>query len=127
MALRQINSLDALMDGAVTERFNHELQKLWENIYDMRTDPEKVREISLKFRFKPNQNRDSAVMSYDVTVKTAPPQPIQQTVLMRQRDDGSVAVSEVTNQIPGQMDIYGNESPAPRVITFTPAEKTGGA
>ena len=123
MALRQIESLDNLMDGAVTERFNAELAKIWNNIFDLRTDPEKVREISLKFRFKPTKSRDAATMSYEVLTKTAPPEPLSQMVLMRQRDDGSVQVSEVTEQIPGQMDLDGNEQPAPRVITFKPASE----
>ena len=120
MASRQIKSLDQLMDGAVAERFNSELTKIWSNIYDLRTDPEKVREISLKFKFKPNSKRDAATMTYDVTVKLASPEPISQTVLMRQKDDGTVAVSEVTDQIPGQIDVDGNEAPTPRVIEFAP-------
>lgn len=115
---RDIKNLDTLMDGAVVERFNAELRKVLENIYDMRTDPIKKRKIVLEFAFTPSANRDAATMTYNVKTTLVPPKEIEQTVLMRQRDDGSVVVTERTDQIPGQIDMTGNEQPLPRVIEF---------
>ena len=63
MVSRELKSLDQLMDGALVERFNQELSKLMENVFDMRTDPNKRRRISLIFDFKPNERRDAAEMS----------------------------------------------------------------
>ena len=37
---RQMKKLDELMDGAVTERFNVEMDRVMRNIYDPNTDPE---------------------------------------------------------------------------------------
>jgi len=57
------------MDGALVKRFNAELQKVWENVFDMRTDAHKTRTIALIFKFTPNAQRDAAEMRADVQVK----------------------------------------------------------
>ena len=118
MASREIKQLDNLMDGAVAERFNAELKKIWANIFDHRTSPTKPRAFSLKFVFTPNVNRDAADMTYEVTTKLAAPEAMKQMVMMRQRDDGTVVVTEHTDQIPGQMDMDGNEQPEPTIAQF---------
>lgn len=120
MPSREIKSLDQVMNGAVNERFQAELSKVWQNIFDPNTNPEQKRSVTLTFTFKPNQNRDAASMSFNVSSKVAAPIPVQQTVLMYQRDDGSVIVTERTEQIPGQLDIEGHEQRVPRVVEFSP-------
>lgn len=117
MPSREIKSLDQLMDGQLVKRFNAELQKVWENIFDFRTDAYKPREIALIFKFAPNAQRDAASMKADVKVKLIPPSPLEQTVLMHQCDDGSIEVSERTSQMAGQLDIDGNVT-VPNVVTF---------
>ncbi len=124
MASREITSLDQLMDGAVKKRFQKELQKVWENIFDFRTSAKKVRSISLTFKFVPSDRRDAASMVADVQVKLAPPEALQQTVLMHLCDDGTVQVTEHTDQEPGQLDMDGNETPVPNIVQFTPPAQT---
>ena len=124
MPSREIRSLDQLMDGAIVERFNNELRKVWENIFDMRTDPNKVRSISLVFRFVPNESRDAAIMGADVTLKLVPPKALYQTVLMYQQDDGTVRVSEHTSQLPGQLNIDGEVQQIPNVVEFPVRKQT---
>lgn len=119
MASREITSLDQLMDGAVKKRFQNELLKVWNNIFDFRTSPKKTRSISLTFKFTPSDRRDAASMVADVQVKLAPPEVLQQTVLMHLCDDGTVQVTEHTDQEPGQLDMDGNETPVPNVVQFT--------
>lgn len=120
MVSRDLKSLDQLMDGALVERFNQELAKLMENVFDLRTDPSKRRRISLIFDFKPNERRDAAEMSADVKIVTAPPIPLKQTILMSISDDGHVRLTERTDQIPGQIDMDGNETPIPKMVEFKP-------
>lgn len=91
-----------------------------ENVYDLRTDPNKRRRISLIFDFKPNERRDAAEMSADVKIVTAPPIPLKQTILMSITDDGHVRLTERSDQLPGQIDIEGQETPLPKVIEFEP-------
>lgn len=117
MASRELRSLDQMMDGALTERFNAELAKLWDNVFDPNTDPMRTRTISLIFKFKPNERRDAADMMTDVQLKLASPTPLTQTVLIEQHDDGSVTAIERTSQVAGQIDIEG-EVNIPRVIEF---------
>ena len=118
MVSRDLRSLDQMMDGALVERFNEDLQRVMQNVFDMRTDPKKPRKISLIFTFRPNDRRDAAEMFADVKVVTAPPVSLSQTVLMSVNDNGFVTLTERTDQIPGQMDIDGNEKPLPKEISF---------
>lgn len=108
--MREIKKLDDLMDGALTERFNDALAQVLGNVFDPNTDPEKVREIALVVKLTPNARRDAAEFKTDVKVKLAPPVPLVQTVLMEHRDDGTVIAMERTDQVPGQMDIAGDET-----------------
>jgi len=118
MASREITSLDQLMDGAVKERFHKELEKVWNNIFDFRTSARKARTIALIFKFIPSERRDAASMVADVQVKLAPPEALQQTVLMHLCDDGTVQVTEHTDQLPGQIGVDGEEAPLPNIVQF---------
>ena len=121
MPQKPYRGLDQLMDGAITKRFNDELTRLWDNVYDMRAPATKARTITLKVTIKPNANRDAAAILYDIKSAPAAPEALQQTVFMRQRDDGSVQVTEQTDQLPGQIDMAGEGQPMPNVVEFTPS------
>lgn len=122
MVSKEIDSLDQIMGGAVKERFREELEKVWQNIYDMNTDADKVRKVILECQFKPNERRDAADMSVKVSSRLAPPVALTQTVLMQLHDDGSVSVMERSDEVPGQMDFEGNEF-VPKIAQFNkPAE-----
>lgn len=120
MPQKPYRGLDQLMD-AITKRFNDELTRLWDNVYDMRAPATKARTITLKVTIKPNANRDAAAILYDIKSAPAAPEALQQTVFMRQRDDGSVQVTEQTDQLPGQIDMAGEEQPMPNVVEFKPS------
>ena len=115
---RPIKSLSELMDGGVEERFNAALAEVWENVYDPNTDAKKTREVNLKIKITPNDRRDSCDFRVSVVPKLAPKVDLTQTVMLNLASDGSVIATERTNQIPGQIDIDGNESPIPTVVTF---------
>lgn len=121
MPQKPYRGLDQLMDGAITKRFNDELTRLWDNVYDMRAPATKARTITLKVTIKPNANRDAAAILYDIKSAPAAPEALQQTVFMRQRDDGSVQVTEQTAQLPGQIDMADEEQPMPNVVEFKPS------
>lgn len=118
----EIRSLDQLMDGAIDERFKKELSKVLQNVFDLRTSPTKARSVQLTIKLVPNKARDAANMTFDIQTKLAPPDTVQQTVLMHQFDDGTVQMTERTDQLAGQMDFDGNESPVPKVVRFNPPE-----
>jgi hypothetical protein len=119
---RQIKKLDELLDGGVTERFNVEMERVMYNVYDPNTDPKATRQIQIIINIKPNERRDAAEFKVDVKSKTAPMAPISQTVFLRQDDYGNVICTERTREVPGQIDMEGNEQPMPKVVTFGKAE-----
>lgn len=117
MAYREIRSLDELMDGALTERFNYEMARVLQNVFDVNTNPKAKRQIQIVIDITPNERRDAAEFKVDVKSKTAPPMAVAQTVMLYQGDDGSVTATEITNQVPVQMDMDGGVV-IPNVVTF---------
>ena len=119
---RPIKSLSDLMDGGVEERFNRELERVWANIYDPNTAASKTREVTLKIKITPNERRDSCDFRVAVFSKLVNDCELTQTVMLNLGSDGKIIATERTSQIPGQIDIEGNETPIPQVLTFNKAE-----
>lgn len=117
MQQREIRRLDELMDGALTERFNMEMERVLQNVFDPNTDPRAKRGITIAISIAPNERRDAAEFKVDVKSKLAHPLAVSQTVLLAQNDDGAVTATEVTNQVPGQLD-FGGEEFIPKVVSF---------
>lgn len=115
---RQIKQLDELMDGALTERFNREMDRVLENVFDPNTDPKAKRQIQIVIEIAPNETRDAARFKVDVKTKIAPPVAISQICFLYQDDEGNVTAAEVTREVPGQIDMSGHEQPLPRVVEF---------
>ena len=120
---RQIKQLDELMDGALTERFNWEMERVLKNVFDPNTDPKTKRQIQIIIEIAPNERRDAAAFKVDVKSKIAPPVAMTQTCFLYQDDEGNVTATEITRQIPGQIDMEGNEQKMPRVVEFGRSQK----
>ena len=120
---RQIKQLDELMDGALTERFNWEMEKVLRNVFDPNTDPKTKRQIQILIEIAPNERRDAAAFKVDVKSKIAPPVAMTQTCFLYQDDEGNVTATEITRQVPGQIDMDGQEQPMPRVVEFGRSQK----
>lgn len=123
MAERPIKSLSDLMDGGVEERFNDALAKVWENVYDPNTEARRAREVIMKVKIIPNERRDSCDFRVDIAPRLAPPATLSQTVMLNLGMNGEIIATERTDQIPGQVDIDGNESPIPKTVQFPKIEK----
>lgn len=67
-------SLTTICDGGVPEVFERELREVLANITDPNTDPEAARSITIKFVFKPYEDRSGAHVAF--TCKPAL-QPVQ--------------------------------------------------
>ena len=121
MPERIIKSLSDLMDGSVEERFNSEIAKVWQNVYDPMTNPTRARTVTLKVKITPNERRDSCDFRVSVSSTLAPHEDLTQTVMLQLKSDGTVTATERTNQIPGQIDMNGGKAPIPTVISFPKA------
>jgi hypothetical protein len=86
-------SLATLGGGSAVERFDHELQKVLNNIADFNTPPEAVREVTLKVRIKPNQDRDFTSVQIITTSKLVPIRP-EATSFYIGSDDGEAIATE---------------------------------
>ena len=117
---RQIKKLDALMDGALTERFNYEMERVLLNVFDPNTNPRAKRQIQIVIDIAPNERRDAAEFKVDVKSKLAPPVAVAQTVMLNMDDEGVVTATEFTSQVPGQIDMDGQVN-IPKVVEFDTA------
>lgn len=57
-------SLQTICDGGVPEVFERELREVLTNIADPNTQPDKTRTITLKFTFKPSEDRQLMVVDF---------------------------------------------------------------
>lgn len=118
MTERPIKSLSDLMDGGLEERFNQELTKVWQNVYDPNTNPTAARKVVMEVKIVPNERRDSVQFHVNVSSKLAPHVALTQTVMLSLGADGTITATERTEQVPGQLDMEGNEAPLPSTISF---------
>ena len=62
-------TLATLCNGALLERFDVELSKVCENIMDINTDVDTVREIQIKVKIRPDDSRRKALVTVQVVSK----------------------------------------------------------
>lgn len=98
----KIIDLSNFADGAVAERFNHELRKLLENIADPNTDPKKTRKLTLTLTLKADDKRDIASVSIQAKSTIAPARDIETKILMDRDIKGRVTGAELKSGIKGQ-------------------------
>lgn len=120
--MKEIKSLDDMMGGAVTERFNAALKTCLKNIIDPNTDATKARKVTLELTIKPSKDRTSAEFNLLCKPTLAPPVAVTQSMILNRDDAGNViALQTNSDQLPGQLDVGGEEIPAPNVLSFKAA------
>jgi len=96
-------NLSLMMDGAIQEKLDGELQKVFDNIHDLNTEAKKKREIMIKLVFVPDENREVVSMSSDFTTKLAPVESVATTVLTgKDIHTGNIEAKELMSGRPGQ-------------------------
>ena len=116
---RQISKLDDFMNGAITERFNQELETVLRNVMDPNTDPKAKRTLTIKIDVAANEARTLAKFAVSVTSKLAASQSFTQDAFIRQDENGNFTATEVTDQVPGQINMDGEAQPLPNVLNFS--------
>lgn len=112
--VREISLMD-IRGGAVNERISAELEQILKNILDPNTKAKEKRQLKIQFDFMPAEDRDFIATKITVSAKLASYAPLESTLLVG-GDEESPAASEYTKQIPGQMDICGEEEAVPKII-----------
>ena len=95
--------LSELANGAIQEKLNGELEKVFANIHDPNTSATAKRGVTIKLEFKPDENRQVVTVSSDFSVKVAPVEGVSTTVLTgKDIVTGKVEAHELKSVAPGQ-------------------------
>lgn len=106
--------------GAILERADYEMTRLIDNIIDPNTPATAKRKLTLTLELKPDDNRQTIMVSCSAKSALAPTSPVVTTLYVA---DGETVV-EMAPQIPGQMTVDGAEQEAPatlKVVKFESA------
>ena len=102
----QILKLDELANGAVAEKFNVELEKVLKNLMDLNTDFKKARKITLTCNFSTTEDRDEAVVDFEIKSALAPQKGVMSRMIIGKDAEGKVQAAEYEKgQLPGQTKI----------------------
>ncbi|MCV2505667.1 replication terminator protein [Melissococcus plutonius] len=95
--------LSELANGAIQEKLDGELKKLFNNIQDPNTDAEAKRGLTIKLEFKPDEKRQVVALKSDITLKLTPVTGVLTTVLTgRDLNTGQIEARELKSEVPGQ-------------------------
>ena len=110
------SSILQMAKGAIQERVDYEVAKVIDNILDMNTDPKTKRKITLTIELKPDENRQFISLSASAKSTLAPVVPIGTTLGIAADHNGEMVIVETVPQIPGQMNMNGEEQTAPKLL-----------
>ena len=105
MAMRPIDGIGEMMQGAVNERFKAAMRTVLTNIADPNTDAKKKRKITITLTLAPSKDRTTAECTLEVHNNVAPPTPVSTTLAINRDDNGNVSATDLNGQLPGQMEV----------------------
>ena len=98
--------LQEVAGGALQEKLNKELQKVFNNMMDPNTPWKNKRQIMIKMTLEQNEDRDDCKAEIQVETKLAPVKSIETRFsLGRDLDNGEVYAAEYGPGIKGQMSM----------------------
>jgi hypothetical protein len=112
----EAKSVLEMAHGAIAERADYEMARIIENILDPNTAATKKRTVTLTLEILPDAERQNLSMKCTAKSKLEPTNPVSTTLYITTDESGGMAVVELTPQIPGQLDLFGGEQPAPVML-----------
>lgn len=103
--------------GAILERFDYEMGRVFDNIMDPNTPATKPRKLQITVEFKANDERTQINHSSVVKSTLQPTNPIMGSLAVLENAAGMQLV-EMVPQIPGQLGMSQEEQDEPTVIEF---------
>lgn len=110
------SSILQMAKGAIQERVDYEVAKVIDNILDVNTDAKTKRKITLTIELKPDENRQFISLSASAKSTLAPVVPIGTTLGIAADTNGEMVIVETVPQIPGQLNMDGQEQTAPKLL-----------
>jgi len=103
--IKNINlNLSEISEGAVQEKFEHEMQQVFENILDLNTDPIKKRTITLTIEVSSDKDRELVILACKSKSKLVPRDENETKVLFgRNAETGYIEANELKSGTRGQM------------------------
>lgn len=96
-------NLSELANGAIQEKLNGELEKVFENIHDPNTKATAKRSVIIKLDFKPDEKRQVISFESDFSTKSAPVTGVSTTILTgKDIGTGKIEARELVSEVPGQ-------------------------
>jgi hypothetical protein len=95
--------INELSGGAVGERINIELQKVFENIKDPNTDWKKARKLTVTLTLSPDENRDIALVGVDAKPTLAPARGVATKFIIDRDNKGKAVGAELVSGAKNQM------------------------
>jgi hypothetical protein len=91
-------TLLTICDGALEELFNRELSRIVDDIRDVNTDPKDVREITIKIKIKPGEERNFGAVTCNVRSKLGVTGSVGTIFTFEERGGKSVVLETVSTQ-----------------------------
>jgi hypothetical protein len=112
MAEKSQLSLVNIGGGVAEELFTEELQKVLDNIVDPNTEEKSIREIMIKFKFKPNGTRSHVDIFVSSVSKLGPTKAYPTKAFVGRRTDGT---GEAYEHNPEQMQFMFEQAQKPSI------------
>lgn len=96
-------NFNELSNGEAAARLNMELQKVFNNIHDMNTDPNKKRKIVMEIEFEPDESRVMSSVGFRIKSILAPQKMVKTTFIIDRNLQGAIIGQEYKKQVPGQI------------------------
>lgn len=110
-------SLIDMAGGGFKEVIDYEVSKVVDNIMDVNTKATSKRKVTVTMEFLPDDSRQNVRVATTVKTALATVNPVTTTLYVAGEDHtGEFRVVEMTPQVPGQVDMNGNEQDAPPVL-----------
>ena len=87
MRKKQQITLSGLSGGILEEKFRTAMKEVAINIADPNTEAKSVREINIKIKIKPNENREVAIYDASCTTKLTPNKSYQNVLFIGTEND----------------------------------------
>jgi hypothetical protein len=113
--------LSFLANGAIQEKLDCELEKIFANIHDPNTKAEDKRGITINLEFIPDENRQTVKVNSKISIKLANVKDVSMTVLTgKDLTNGKIEAKELKSNIPGQT--YFDEDLMPKTDVGVPID-----
>jgi hypothetical protein len=113
--------LSFMANGAIQEKLDCELEKIFNNIHDPNTEAKDKRAITIKLEFVPDDNRQTVKVNSNISIKLANVKDVSMTVLTgKDLSNGKIEAKELKSNVPGQT--YFDEDLMPKTDVGVPID-----